>query len=178
MRYYVTVGDRTHEVELEGGALRVDGHELEAELRRIPGTRVHSLLLDGASHRVVARRNGSGDWQLHVGTRRLQAAVVDERTKAIREMTGAGAGGLGPRPLRAPMPGLVVKVEVEEGDEVVPGQGLAIVEAMKMENELVAEAAGTVARIRVTAGEAVDKDQVLIDFADPEADIDASGEEG
>ena len=70
------------------------------------------------------------------------------------------------------MPGLVVKVEVAEGDAVHPGQGLLIVEAMKMENELKAEAAGFVARIHVGPGEAVEKDQVLIDFAAPDEGAD------
>ena len=63
------------------------------------------------------------------------------------------------------MPGLVVRVEVAEGDEIRPGQGLVIVEAMKMENELRAEVAGRVVKIHVAAGAAVAKDQVLIDLA-------------
>ncbi|NNF26941.1 MAG: hypothetical protein HKN73_06975 [Gemmatimonadetes bacterium] len=62
------------------------------------------------------------------------------------------------------MPGLVVKVEVAEGDAVEVGQGLVVVEAMKMENELTATAAGTVARVAVNAGDAVEKDQVLLEF--------------
>ena len=68
--------------------------------------------------------------------------MVDERSHAIREMTGSVAGPSGPRPVKAPMPGLVVKLEVAVGDEVVAGQGLVIVEAMKMENELKVEAPG------------------------------------
>jgi pyruvate carboxylase subunit B len=66
------------------------------------------------------------------------------------------------------MPGLVVKVEVEEGERVEAGRGLVIVEAMKMENELKAEAAGVVSRIHVEAGQAVEKDQILVDLAAPE----------
>jgi len=66
------------------------------------------------------------------------------------------------------VPGLVVKVEVEEGREVRSGDGLVVVEAMKMENELRAEAPARVKRIYVAEGETVDKDQVLIDFDAPE----------
>jgi propionyl-CoA carboxylase alpha chain len=62
------------------------------------------------------------------------------------------------------MPGLVVRIEVAEGDVVQPGQGVAIVEAMKMENELRAEAAGRVVRIAVKTGDTVNKDQVLIEL--------------
>jgi pyruvate carboxylase subunit B len=70
------------------------------------------------------------------------------------------------------MPGLVVKLEVDEGDTVEAGQGVVIVEAMKMENELKAEAAGVVSCIHVAAGEAVEQDQVLIDLVDPDPDPD------
>ena len=62
------------------------------------------------------------------------------------------------------MPGLVVKVEVAEGDTVVPGQGLVIVEAMKMENELKTEMAGRISRILVAPGQPVEKDQTLVEF--------------
>ncbi|MGD2069786.1 MAG: biotin/lipoyl-binding protein [Gemmatimonadota bacterium] len=164
MLYHVTVGDRTLSVELGSEEVTVDGRPVQADLRRVPGTRVHSLLLDGASHRVVARQDGNGTWNLHLRGRRMRAGVIDERTRIIREMTGAGTAASGPAALRAPMPGLVVKVEVEEGDAVEPGQGLVIVEAMKMENELRAAAAGRVARVLVEPGEAVDKDQVLIEL--------------
>jgi biotin carboxyl carrier protein len=63
------------------------------------------------------------------------------------------------------MPGMVVKIEVAEGDRVEAGQGVAIVEAMKMENELRAGGPGVVARIHVREGDAVEKDQVLVDLA-------------
>jgi pyruvate carboxylase subunit B len=111
-----------------------------------------------------------------MGGRRIRAEAIDERTRAIREMTGAGGAALGPAPIRAPMPGLVVKVEVEEGDVVEAGQGMAIVEAMKMENELKAEGPGVVSTIHVAAGDTVEKDQILIDL-DPLDDGEAEEEE-
>jgi len=75
------------------------------------------------------------------------------------------------------MPGLVIKVEVQEGDAVVGGQGLVIVEAMKMENELKAEGEGRVARVLVAPGQTVEKDQVLVEFESPE-DASEGGPEG
>ena len=168
MRYYVTVGDRTVEVELGPEGVRVDGEAVEASLDRVEGTRIRSLLLDGASHRIVARPVERRVWDLHVRGRRLRAEAVDERTRTIREMTGAAAGPAGPRPVKAPMPGLVVKVEVEEGSDVVPGQGLVIVEAMKMENELKAEAEGRVSKVHVEPGQAVEQGQMLVEFEAPE----------
>lgn len=174
MRYFVTVDGRSYEVDLGPEGTFVDGEPVQADLEHVEGTDLHSLLLDGRSHRILAGREAAGGWDLHLGGRRYRAEAVDERTRAIREMTGAAAGPLGPRPVRAPMPGMVVKVEVEVGDTVAPGQGVAIVEAMKMENELRAESAGVVTRIHVEPGQAVEKDQILIDLSA----IEAEGDEG
>ena len=165
MLYHVTVAGRAYAVDLSAAGATVDGQPVAAELLAVPEGPVRSLLLDRASWRLVARSTARGRWELQVRGRRLVADVVDERTRAIRALTGASAGPTGPRPVRAPMPGLVVRVEVAEGDRVTPGQGLIIVEAMKMENELRAEAAGVVRKVHVAAGEAVSKDQVLIDLA-------------
>ena len=109
-----------------------------------------------------------GEWNLHMAGRHLEAGVVDERTRAIKQMTGASEEIRGLKALRAPMPGLVVKVESQVGDEVALGQGLVIVEAMKMENELKSEGAGKIARILVEPGQIVEKDQVLVEFEAPE----------
>lgn len=169
MRYYVDIGGRTLEVDLDAHGVRVDGRSVEVDLQSIDGMDAHSLLLDGTSRRVLAEHAGDGRWRLHLRGQRIDADVVDERTRSIREMTAAVTGPVGPQPLRAPMPGLVVRVEVEVGDVVEAGQGLAIVEAMKMENELCADAPGRVKEVHVTAGDAVDKEQVLIDFEPVEA---------
>lgn len=168
MKYFVTVGGRTLEVELGPEGATVDGTPVDADLAQVEGTKVRSLVVDGASYRVLAEDEGSGRWTLHLKGRRFQAEAVDERTRTIREMTGAGSGPAGPRPIRAPMPGLVVKIEVAAGDRVEAGQGVVIVEAMKMENELKAEAPAIVARVHVAPGQAVEKDQVLIDLTAPE----------
>jgi pyruvate carboxylase subunit B len=174
MKYFVAIGERELEVELGPEGILVDGEPVSSDLAEMDGTDVHSLLLADRSHRILARRNGNGEWGLHLSGRQFLARVEDERTRAIRELTGTQEGPAGPKALRAPMPGLVVKVEIEEGDEVHAGQGLVIVEAMKMENELKSEAAGTVSRVLVAPGQAVDKDQVLVEFEVPAA----SGEKG
>ena len=133
------------------------------------GTDLHSLLLGERSYQVLASKNGTNGWSLHLSGRHLMAQVVDERTRSIREVAGLQGGPRGTSSLKAPMPGMVVKVEVREGDQVMPGQGLVIVEAMKMENELKAEGEGRVSKILVEPGQAVDKDQVLIEFAPQES---------
>jgi biotin carboxyl carrier protein len=165
MRYFVTIEGRTFDIEIAGGQAIVDGTAVAVEMRAVPGTRTRHLLADGGSHVVLAGPSAAkGEWELQVDGRRLHAEVVDERTRAIRAMTGAAAGPVGPKPVRAPMPGMVVRVQIEVGQSVAAGQGVAIIEAMKMENELKADGAGVVSRVLVQAGQAVEKGQVLVEF--------------
>ncbi len=166
MRYFVSIAGRTIEVELTPEGPRLDGQLVKAELVAVPGTPVHHLLLDGRSFPLVARPGeGKGGWDILLDGHRFAADVVDERTRAIRAMTARSAEAQGPRPVRAPMPGLVSRVQVAPGEAVQPGQGVVIIEAMKMENELKAEAPGVVSRILVAAGQAVEKGAVLVEFA-------------
>lgn len=164
MRYFVTIGPRELEVELGPSGLRLNGESVNADLAEMNGTEVFTLLLENRSHRILAARRGAGEWSLYTAGRHLRASVVDERTRTIQEMTGTKGEAGGPRSLRAPMPGLVVKVEVQEGEDVFRDQGLVIVEAMKMENELKAEAEARVDKVLVAPGDTVEKDQVLIEF--------------
>lgn len=164
MRYFVTLGNRTLEVELGPDGITLEGERIDADLVEMDGTEVRSLLMSGRSHRVLAARKGRGEWSLHLSGQHYDARVVDERTRSIEEMTGSGEGVAGPKALKAPMPGLVVKVEVAEGDLVTKGQGLVIVEAMKMENELKCGGEAVVRKVLIVPGEAVEKDQVLMEF--------------
>jgi acetyl/propionyl-CoA carboxylase alpha subunit len=166
--YHVTIGGRAFEVEMGPDGIAVDGKPVDAALYHADGSPVHALHIDHATYRVLSRRLVKGRWKLGMRGSVLEADVIDERTKAIRDMAGAGAGPAGPRPVVAPMPGLVLRIEVREGDEVREGQGVAIVEAMKMENELRAVAPGRVTRILVKEGQAVEKDQILVELAAPE----------
>lgn len=175
MRYHVTFGERDFTVDVDADGVRLDGDPVDAELRPVGATGVHALFLDGATHRVVATRGEAGRWRLVVDGTALTADVEDERTRSIRELTATVRGPVGPRPLRAPMPGLVVKIEVTEGDSVRAGQGLVIMEAMKMENELRAESDAVVRRVRVEPGQAVEKDQVLIELAAANAVAEGEG---
>lgn len=128
-----------------------------------------SLLLDGAARGLLARAVSPGVWEIESGGRVFRAEVLDERAARIRRLSGSASGAKTAPVLKAPMPGLVVRVGVEDGQAVEAGAPVVIVEAMKMENELRAPAAATVARVRVAAGDAVEKDQVLVEFAPPEA---------
>jgi biotin carboxyl carrier protein len=162
MRYFVTIGDRELEVDLTGALPVVDGREVEAHLTTLPGTPTRHLLVDGRSYALAARQGArKGTWELALGAGRYAAEAVDERTRAIRELTGGDAVSAA-KVIVAPMPGLVLRVEVEVGQAVKAGQGVVVVEAMKMENELKAPADGVVVSIEVEPGRTVDKGTTLI----------------
>jgi pyruvate carboxylase subunit B len=151
-------------VEVEAGEIRVNGELVRAELTRVDGTPVWQLVLGTEVHRLaVVPGAGRGHYRVSTDGHRLDVEALDERTRAIRELTAKPGGASGPAPLVAPMPGLVVRVNVTVGDTVQPGQGLVVMEAMKMENELRASAAGTVTAVRVMAGSAVEKGAVLVE---------------
>jgi len=120
-----------------------------------------SMLVDGKSLPVSVEAIGENTLRVTIGGRRTEVQVKDERDLLVEEFglgDDAAAGG----EVRAPMPGLVLDVLVEEGDEVAAEQGLLVLEAMKMENELKAPSGGIVTAIHATGGDAVEKDALLI----------------
>jgi pyruvate carboxylase subunit B len=170
MIYHVTVDGRTFEIEVRPDGVRVNGESVEAGLHHADGSPLGALHVDGATYPLLGTRTAKGRWRLRSRGTAVDAEVIDERTRAIREMAGAGAGPAGPRPVVAPMPGMVLRVDVAAGDHVREGQGVVIVEAMKMENELKASAGGVVSRVLVRSGDTVEKGQVLVEFTSAEAE--------
>lgn len=161
MKYFTTLDGETVPVELTADGVRIGGEEREAEVAAVPGGAVRHLRLGERGFRFTAHPR-EGGWTVEIGGRRFQVEVEDERAHRIREMTGGGPAARGASEVRAPMPGLVVRVEVEPGEEVEPGTGLLVMEAMKMENELKAERAGTVASVDVAEGETVEQGALLV----------------
>ncbi len=177
MKYYVSIGSTTHEVELDGSRAVLDGVAVDAQLAAVPGTPLYHLLIGAASWTVAADPldgtdeaggggGGAGRWALGVAGERVEVAVVDERTRQRGGRAGAVANpDPGVAQVRAPMPGLIVRVEVAEGQRVDAGAGLVVVEAMKMENELRAPRAGVVQAVHVAVGQAVEKGAPLVTVA-------------
>ena len=167
MKYLVTVAGREIEVEVDGDRVTVAGATRRATLSAVNGTPLRQLLVDSRPTVVTLRSAGRGQWTLGLGGDRWEAEVMDERTRHIRSLTAGANPARGPAAVRAPMPGLVVRVLVEPGQDVALGAGIVVLEAMKMENELKAPAAGVVAGVRVGPGEAVEKGQVLVELRGP-----------
>jgi biotin carboxyl carrier protein len=165
MKYFVRVNGEEHEVLLDGEGVHMDGDDIAAQVIPIDGTPVRMVTLGNEVHRVVVRPGATrGAYTLWLDGYRFEVEALDERMRTIRELSGASAGPKGPAPIIAPMPGLVVRINAKVGDQVQAGQGLVVMEAMKMENELRAQAAGTVKSILVTTGTAVEKGMLLIEL--------------
>jgi biotin carboxyl carrier protein len=174
MTFDVVIGDRVRAVSVvrAGHLLRieVDGRTHAVDARRI-GAAALSLLVqvegDSAPTRSVdaafAARNGNGELDVHLGERvipvRIRPAGMAGARPGARDAGGATAG---PGKIVAPMPGKVVRVLVKAGDAVTARQGLVVVEAMKMENELRAPRDGRVRDVAVVEGQSVDAGAVLI----------------
>jgi pyruvate carboxylase subunit B len=163
MKYIVEIADKAYQVEIGPDGVLVDGQPMDADLRPNHDSHLWHLVLDGRSHTMTARRSeGRGEWVIEVDGQRHDALALDERMVAIRALAGTTAQSHGPVKMKAPMPGLVIKVEVEPQATVETGQGVVVVEAMKMENELKAIVAGTVTDVLVKAGQTVDKGETLL----------------
>ena len=148
--YEVTVGDRVHHVDSasETGGVRS----------------LISLLIDGSQHEVSVRPEGlEGDWTVS-GRHGVASVTVADPLTHLAAQTLGGKGGKRHRKVAAYMPGRVVAVLVQEGEAVTAGQGVIVLEAMKMENEIRVEHDGTIARIFVQPGQAVDMGNPLFEL--------------
>lgn len=165
MKYVVDLNGERYDVQLDGDEVIVGDEAVNAHLEDIDGTPVRLVTIGREVHRVVARRGATrGTYTLWVDGYRFDGEALDERTRAIRDITAASGKSSGPAPVHAPMPGLVVRVSVAVGDRVQAGQGVVVMEAMKMENELRASAAGIVKAIYAEVGKPVEKGAILVEL--------------
>jgi biotin carboxyl carrier protein len=166
MKYVVDLNGERKSVSIDGDTARfeADGSE-RAELADIEGSPVRMVKLGTNVYRVVVeKRQGKGRYTLWVDGFRFEVEALDERTRSIRDVSAANAGPSGPAPIIAPMPGLVIRVNVNPGDAIEAGQGVVVMEAMKMENELRATTPGIVKSVKVAPGTAVERGTVLVEL--------------
>ena len=164
----VRIAGEEHQVRIkpyEGGTLAVmdDGELIDIIGRWVPGQRLLSVCVDGRTRMVQVRRAGR-NWELQTRGRTHQVQVLSPHVAELsRHMIEKIPPDLS-RLLLAPMPGLLTRLDVKAGDKVEPGQPVAVMEAMKMENILRAAKAATVKATPVKAGESVAVDQVIVEF--------------
>jgi biotin carboxyl carrier protein len=162
MKYVTSVDGKEYAIEIvDERHIRIGEKLLAVDFESVSGQPVFSLILEGKSYETFVYQ-GEEDWEVLLRGRQFQVKVEDEREKRLRVAAGGGLTEGGEFHLKAPMPGLVVAIPVEEGQQVKKGQVLLILESMKMQNELKAPRDGMVERIRVKAGESVEQKQTLL----------------
>ena len=162
----VRFGDREERVRVR----RLDAHLWEVEVGgrvlgvdRVPtGPSLRSLLIAGAQHEVAVREEGEGRYVVSLDGAQRRVEVADPLTHLARRADGEGERRRA-APVAAYMPGRVVAILVAEGQPVAAGQGVVVLEAMKMQNEIQAEHAGVVKRLLVTPGQAVELGEPLFE---------------
>jgi len=166
MRYFATVDGQEYQIGLaEDGTITLDGAPVAVDLRSIDGGFHYSLLVGAVSHEVFVERC-EDVCTVTLGGQRFRVQVEDERarqTSARREAVEEA----GEAEVISPMPGVVVAVLVEVGRAVRSGEGLLILEAMKMENEIRAPRTGLVEAVQVVPGQRVSRDEVLVYIGAP-----------
>lgn len=162
MKYIATIEGREYGIEiLDEHHIRIDGEASEFDIESVGDQPIYSLLVNGKSYEVHVYPAEEG-WQVLMHGQFYPVTVEDEREKRLKTTLGNKASDHGEYLLRAPMPGLIVTIPVEEGQNVEKGDVLLILESMKMQNELKAPRGGQVSRIRVKPGESVEQKQTLL----------------
>ncbi len=167
MRYEVQLassssGEKARVIELErdtaGWRVILDGRPVAVDAVEITPNTL-SILLDGQSFEISVTPSPDGKLKLQTGTQEFTAEVIDPRAWSGRRHGSVEAEGR--QQVVAPMPGKVVRLLVKAGDHVEAGQGLLVVEAMKMQNEIRSPKSGTVERILAREGQPVNTGEIL-----------------
>ena len=161
MKYVTIINDRNFEIEIDNdGSVLVNGEARDVDFLNLGGS-LFSLITENKSLEAVID-DDEGKIAVMMSGRLFETQVLDERAMLLMQRRGAPVAGSGE--VNAPMPGLIVEVTVEQGAAVAQGETLIILESMKMQNELKSQADGVVRSIHVEAGQAVDKNDLLVEI--------------
>jgi len=167
MKYVIQIEGKSFEVDItqQDGEMQIslDGEPVQVDSVHITGKNFVSFLFNNRSFDLEFSKNEE-KVSVFLNGKRYDCVLEDERTQRLKRLGHLRVETKKEQELKSPMPGLVTTIEVKEGDMVIAGQGVVIVEAMKMENELKAKFDGKVKSIKVKEHQAVNKDEVLIVF--------------
>lgn len=166
MHYLVRIGDQKFsvtDIDREQGQARLNGRVVRFDFQHVRGS-LYSLIVDG---KVFSAHLESDQETIEInqGPNVFRAEVDDERAALLRQLARSESAAAGTVEIKAPMPGLVVRLAVQKGEAVTKGQSLVVIEAMKMENDIRSPASGVVATIHVAERTAVEKNAPLVTLA-------------
>lgn len=162
MQYVTTIEEREFIVEiLDEHHIKINDVVYDIDFNQVGNQPVYSLIVDGQSYDVHVYQEDDR-WQVLIHGSLYTAKVEDERDKRLRASLGGSQAEQDEFLLRAPMPGLIVSIPVNDGTHVEKGDVLLVLESMKMQNELKSPRAGSVSRLRVKPGDRVEQKETLL----------------
>ena len=165
MNYFVKVSGKEFRIEIgerhNGLPLSVNCKPYHTELKRVDSDNLFSLITDNRSYQLFFDEAENGYW-VSVDGHKFFVELEDEKAHIIRGLIKSDEKPQELTEIKAPMPGLIIKLFAKENQLVKKGDGLVIIEAMKMENEIRANSDGAVMEVLVNEGDSVDKGTVLI----------------
>ncbi len=167
MKYVTVIEDQSYEIEIDNdGAILVDGELRDVDFLNLGGS-LYSIITENKSLEAVID-DDDGKIAVMMGGQLFETQVLDERAMLLVQRRGGLKITSGE--VNAPMPGLIVMVTVELGQNVEQGDTVVILESMKMQNELKSPVAGLVKAIQVETGQAVDKGDMLVEIGAPDTE--------
>ena len=164
MKYFAAVNGQEYEIEIEDGQVLVDGEAIVVDVSQIGVPELYSILLNGHSYEVLVEEKRQ-EYAVTLAGQQFHVQVEDERSRRLNAGRKGPLVPTGELVVKAPIPGLVVKVLVQEGEDIPEDHPLVILEAMKMENEIRSLRAGVVRSVDVVAGQRVEQGAALLVLA-------------
>lgn len=161
VKYFATVCEHEYEIDIDEERVLLDGEQVDVDLVQIGFPELYSLLYDGRSYELLIEAER---FQYSVSVRgdQYQIQIEDERTRRLNAGRKKETLPQGEIAVKAPIPGLVVKILVAEGETAKEGQPLLILEAMKMENEIRSPRDCVIKKVEVESGQRVEQNAALI----------------
>jgi biotin carboxyl carrier protein len=161
MKYITIINDKTFEIDIQpDGSLLVNGEKREVDFRAL-GPAQYSILDEHMSYEMTIEER-EDEIEVLMRGKLYGVKVMDERAQLLASRSGGLGVESGEINIKSPMPGLIVAVKVEVGQEVIAGQTVIILESMKMQNELKAPRDGVVQAINVAPGQSVEQNKALV----------------
>ena len=167
-RYLVKISGKEYDIAFEPSGdsftATINKKKKHVSVEALGGSRM-LLLVDNHPGEIDIRANGYDTNRLvFIKGTEIEAEIEDFRLAQVKKVAGVAVGGTAVKSIKAPMPGLILEIKVSVGDKVHKQQPLAVIEAMKMENIIKSPADAVIKSIAVTAGESVEKNDLLIEF--------------
>lgn len=162
MRYITTVNDQEFTIDInDDGHVQIDDDLLDIDFQGIPGTSLYSLIINGQSYEVAVDDNDEL-YQVMLKSTLYEVKVEDERTRRLAGLVGGSSTIVGEVLIKAPMPGVIVSIPVQEGQKVTKEDIVVVLESMKMQNEFKTPKDGIVSSVRVAPGDKVDQNAIMV----------------